>query len=115
VQETIGGQHDRQGHLGQIHPLGEHLGAHQDISLAGGEAFEQAAMAIPSPGGVMVKTQQPQVREFAGQLFHHPLGSRPERLEGGGAAMAAAVGPLLAVVAPMAAQPFVSIPAAVHG
>jgi len=65
VQETIGGQHDRQGHLGQIHPLGEHLGAHQDISLAGGEAFEQAAMAIPSPGGVMVKTQQPQVREFA--------------------------------------------------
>ena len=40
VQQTIGRQHGGQGHPRQIHPLGEHLRAHEHIGLPRGEALE---------------------------------------------------------------------------
>ena len=106
VQQTVGGQHRRQRHPGQIHALGQHLGADQHVRLPGGEALEQTAVAIPAPGGVPVEADQAQTLQLPRQLLHHPLGAGAEGLEGGGAAVAAAVVHLLAVVAPVAAQPF---------
>ena len=80
-----------------------------------GEAIEQAAVAVAAPGGVTVKAQQAQPFKLGCQLLHHPLGARAEGFEGRGAAVAAAIAQLGAVVAPVAAQPFLAPFGAVHG
>ena len=113
MHQAIGRQHRRQGHPGQVHPLRQHLGTHQHIRLARGEALQQMAMAIPAAGGVLVEAQCPQPFQLRLQLFLHPLGAGPERFEGAGAAVSAALADRLAVVAPVAAQPFLAA-ATVH-
>ena len=113
VQQAIGRQHRGQGDGRQVHALGQHLGAHQHIGLPGGKALQQAAVAIATAGGVPVKAQQAQAFELLFELLHHPLGASPEGLEGGRAAMGAALANLGAVVTPVAAQPLGPIAAAV--
>jgi hypothetical protein len=112
VQEAIGRQHGRQGDGGQIHPLGEHLGADQHIGLAGSEALQQAAVAIAAPGGVAVKAQQAQAFELLLELLHHPLGAGTEGFRSTRTAVGAALRDGGAMVTPMAAQPLGTIAAA---
>ena len=114
VQLTISRQHRRQGHARQIHALGQHLRAHQHIGFAGRKLLQQPLMAIASAGGVAVKAQQPHPFELLLEGVHHPLGASAKRFEGRGAAMAAAVIDLLAVITPMAAQPAIAAAVAMH-
>ena len=72
-------------------------------------------MAVAAPGGVTVKAQQSQPFKLGCQRLHHPLCARAKRLEGSGATVAAAIAHLGAVVAPVAAQPFLAPFGAVHG
>ena len=62
-------------------------------------------MALATPGGVPVETQQAQPLQLRGQLLHHPLGPRPKGLERRGAAVLAAVADVGTEITPVAAQP----------
>ena len=83
VQQAIRSQDRSQRDLGQIHSLGQHLGADQNIGFTGGKAIQQAAVAIPSTGGIPVEAEQAQALQLLGKKIKHPLGPGPERLERG--------------------------------
>ena len=105
MQEAIGRQNGGQGDPGQVHPLSQHLGPHQDIGFPCRKPIQKPAMALATPGGVPVETQQAQPLQLGGQLLHHPLGPRPKGLERRGAAVLTAVADLGAEITPVTAQP----------
>ena len=115
MQQTISGEHRREGHPGQIHSLGEHLRSNQHVCLTGSEPIQQATMTVATSGGISIKPQQAQVLQLLRQLFHHPLGTGAEGLESSGAAMVATGPNLIAVITPVTAQPLTSTTPAMDG
>ena len=81
MQKTISRKHCRQGDLRQIHPLGQHLGADQNISLTISESSQQTPMSVPSSRWVAIESEQAKPIELLGQPFHHPLRTCTKRFE----------------------------------
>ena len=78
VQQPIRREYRRQGDPRQIHALGQHLRADQDIGFSGSKTVQQASMAITPPGGIAVKAEQAKTFELLGEQFQHLLGTSPK-------------------------------------
>ena len=115
VQKPIRREHCRQGDPRQIHALGQHLRADQDVGLSGSETVQQASMAIPPPGGIAVKAEQTKAFELLREQFQHLLRPGPKRLEGRGTTVTATVLQVFTMVTPVATQPLTPGLAAVNG
>ena len=115
VQKPIRREHRRQGDPRQIHALGQHLRADQDVGLSGSETVQQASMAIPPPGGIAVKAEQTKAFELLREQFQHLLRPGPKRLEGRGTTVTATVLQVFTMVTPVATQPLTPGLAAVNG
>ena len=77
VQHLVGGQHPHQGDPGEIQPLGDHLGADEDIVLPPAKGGKQPLMAVLAHGGILVHPQDAGFGKTQPQRLLHLLRAHP--------------------------------------
>ena len=108
MQKPIGREHRREGDPRQIHTLGQHLRANQDVCLPGGKAVQKASMPITPPRGIPIEAEQAQAFKLLGEQFQHLLRPGTKGFERRGTTVTATVLQVLTVITPMASQPLAS-------
>jgi hypothetical protein len=90
-QAVVGRQDADQVDAGEVVPLGQHLGADQDVGAARGEGRQDRAVAAAGAGGVLVEPQDARLGEVRRQRQLEPLGPRAPGQERRAAAVRAGV------------------------
>ena len=63
MERGIGVHHANQGHVGEVHPFGDHLGAQQNVHLPLFDALQDPVMAPPGRSGVEIHPGEPGLGE----------------------------------------------------
>ena len=71
----VGKNGSNQGHVGDIKPLGNHLGADEHLGLARRQAAHHLMGAVPAAGGIHVPTVHPDAGQETGCFLGHALGA----------------------------------------
>ena len=97
--------HSHESHVGNIEAFGHHLGAHQHLSVATGQAGHSVFGVLARTGGVGVQPVNGDSGQQLLDLFHHPLGAGSQLPDMGATAGRAGVRHPGAAVATVAEQP----------
>ena len=89
VDDDVGVDHADEGDVGEIQPLGDHLGSHQDIDLAAADAVEDVGVGPFAGGGVDVHAGDAGTGEAFAQEAFDLLGAESALAEGGATALPA--------------------------
>ena len=104
VDADVGAHYAHEGDLGKVEALGDHLGADQDVDLAGLELAKDLFVPTLVGGGVPVPAEGASPGESGAHLLLDALSACADVAEVGAAALAAHLGPVDAVSAVMAEE-----------
>ena len=102
-QARVGVDHAHERHARKVEPLGDHLGAEQDVGFAPGEAVEQPVVGAAAARGVEVHAEHAGLRKQRLQRFFDALRADAQRFERRRAALPTGAGVSCSVATVVAA------------
>ena len=91
-EPLVSSNNPHQGDAGEVMALGDHLGAHQDVHLAGAKITQNLESLAAVRRRVPVQAGHPGSGPQTPHFALHPLGPHPVLFDGGGLARGAALG-----------------------